>query len=134
MFGLVLVIGTVVDDAIVVVERVLYVMEEENLPAPQATERAMKDVSGPMIATTLVFMAIFVPVAFMGGITGEIYKQFAVTMSFAVCCSTTVAFSLSPAMCAHMLRNIEPKRHGPLAWFNSLLGVSINFLRKFLFL
>ena len=130
LFGLVLVIGTVVDDAIVVVERVLYVMEEENLPAPEATERAMKDVSGPMIATTLVFMAIFVPVAFMGGITGEIYKQFAVTMSFAVCCSTSVAFTLSPAMCAHMLRNIKPKRHGPLAWFNSLLGVSTNVFVK----
>lgn len=121
LFGLVLVIGTVVDDAIVVVERVLYIMEHEGLNAPEATERAMKDVSGPMIATTLVFLAIFVPVAMMGGITGEIYKQFGVTMSFAVVCSTFVAFTLSPAMCAHLLTNIKPKTRGPLAWFNKAL-------------
>ena len=121
LFGLVLVIGTVVDDAIVVVERVLYIMEHEGLGPMEATERAMVDVSGPMIATTLVFMAIFVPVAMMGGITGEIYKQFGVTMSFAVVCSTFVAFTLSPAMCAHLLTNIKPKMRGPLAWFNKSL-------------
>ena len=126
LFGLVLVIGTVVDDAIVVVERVLYIMETENLPAPEATERAMRDVSGPMIATTLVFLAIFVPVAFMGGITGEIYRQFGVTMSFAVVCSTTVAFTLSPAMCAGLLSGIKPKTRGPLAWFNKLLEASTS--------
>ncbi|MBQ6772772.1 MAG: efflux RND transporter permease subunit [Synergistaceae bacterium] len=130
LFGLVLVIGTVVDDAIVVVERVLYIMEHEGLDAKAATERAMIDVSGPMIATTLVFMAIFVPVAFMGGITSEIYKQFGVTMSFAVVCSTTVAFTLSPAMCAHMLTNIKPKTRGPLAWFNAILNVSTNIFVK----
>ena len=130
LFGLVLVIGTVVDDAIVVVERVLYIMEHEGLDAKLATERAMIDVSGPMIATTLVFMAIFVPVAFMGGITSEIYKQFGVTMSFAVVCSTFVAFTLSPAMCAHMLTNIKPKTRGPLAWFNAILNVSTNIFVK----
>ena len=107
LFGLVLVIGTVVDDSIVVVERVLYLMQHENLDAPSATERAMRDVAGPMVATTLVFLAIFVPVAFMGGMTGEIYKQFGVTMSFAVVCSTTVAFTLAPAMCAGLLNNIK---------------------------
>ena len=126
LFGLVLVIGTVVDDAIVVVERVLYVMEHEGLPPAEATERAMKDVSGPMIATTLVFLAIFVPVAMMGGITGKIYKQFGVTMSFAVVCSTFVAFTLSPAMCAYLLTNIKPKTRGPLAWFNKILELSTN--------
>ncbi len=126
LFGLVLVIGTVVDDAIVVVERVLYVMEHEGLPPAEATERAMKDVSGPMIATTLVFLAIFVPVAMMGGITGEIYKQFGVTMSFAVVCSTFVAFTLSPAMCAYLLTDITPKTRGPLAWFNKSLELSTN--------
>ena len=124
LFGLVLVIGTVVDDAIVVVERVLYVMDNEGLGPVEATERAMQDVSGPMIATTLVFLAIFVPVAMMGGITGEIYKQFGVTMSFAVVCSTFVAFTLSPAMCAHLLTNIKPKTRGPLAWFNKSLELS----------
>ena len=126
LFGLVLVIGTVVDDAIVVVERVLYIMEHEGLPSLEATERAMKDVSGPMIATTLVFLAIFVPVAMMGGITGEIYKQFGVTMSFAVVCSTFVAFTLSPAMCAYLLNDIKPKTRGPLAWFNKSLELSTN--------
>ena len=126
LFGLVLVIGTVVDDAIVVVERVLYIMEHDGLEPAEATERAMKDVSGPMIATTLVFLAIFVPVAMMGGITGEIYKQFGVTMSFAVVCSTFVAFTLSPAMCAHLLTNIKPKTRGPLAWFNKSLELCTN--------
>ncbi len=126
LFGLVLVIGTVVDDAIVVVERVLYIMEHEGLPPVEATERAMKDVSGPMIATTLVFLAIFVPVTMIGGITGEIYKQFGVTMSFAVVCSTFVAFTLSPAMCASLFTNIKPKTRGPLAWFNKALELSTN--------
>ena len=126
LFGLVLVIGTVVDDAIVVVERVLYIMDHEGLPPVEATERAMKDVSGPMIATTLVFLAIFVPVTMMGGITGEIYKQFGVTMSFAVVCSTFVAFTLSPAMCASLFTNIKPKTRGPLAWFNKSLELCTN--------
>ena len=126
LFGLVLVIGTVVDDAIVVVERVLYVMEHDGLNPVEATERAMRDVSGSMIATTLVFLAIFVPVAMMGGITGDIYKQFGVTMSFAVVCSTFTAFTLSPAMCAHLLTNVKPKTRGPLAWFNKSLEVSTN--------
>ena len=126
LFGLVLVIGTVVDDAIVVVERVLYVMEHEGLPPAEATERAMKDVSGPMIATTLVFLAIFVPVTMIEGITGEIYRQFGVTMSFAVVCSTLVAFTLSPAMCANLFTNIKPKTRGPLAWFNKSLELCTN--------
>ena len=124
LFGLVLVIGTVVDDAIVVVERVLYIMEHEGLGPVEATERAMVDVSGPMIATTLVFLAIFVPVTMMSGITGQIYRQFGVTMSFAVVCSTFVAFTLSPAMCAHLLNNVKPKTRGPLAWFNKALDLS----------
>ena len=126
LFGLVLVIGTVVDDAIVVVERVLFVMNRDKVKAPQATEQAMKDISGSMIATTLVFLAIFVPVSFMSGISGEIYKQIGVTMSFAVVCSTTVAFTLSPAMCANMFTNIKPKTRGPLAWFNKLVEISTN--------
>lgn len=124
LFGLVLVIGTVVDDAIVVVERVLYVMEHGKSDPAEATEQAMKDVGSSLIATTLIFLAIFVPVAFLGGITGEIYKQFGVTMSFAVSCSTLVAFTLSPALCAHLLSNVKPKQRGPLAWFNRALSAS----------
>ena len=122
LFAFVLVIGTVVDDAIIVVERVLYVMERDRVNSVDATVQAMKDVTGPMTATTLVFLAIFVPVAFMGGITGEIYRQFAVTVSFSVVFSLVVALTLSPAMCAHMLHDVKPKRRGPLAWFNRLVA------------
>lgn len=124
LFGLVLVIGTVVDNAIIVVERVLFVMHRDNSNSTEATLTAMKEVSGPMTATTLVFLAIFVPVAFMGGITGEIYRQFAVTISFSVCFSLIVALTLSPAMCAYMLNNVKPKTRGPLAWFNKALDAS----------
>lgn len=126
LFGLVLVIGTVVDDSIVVVERVLYLMEHGIKDPVQATEQAMKDVGSSLIATTLIFLAIFVPVAFLGGITGQIYKQFAAAMSFAVVCSTVVAFTLSPAMCANLFKNIKPKTRGPLAWFNKFLNKTTN--------
>ncbi|MDR3255907.1 MAG: efflux RND transporter permease subunit [Synergistaceae bacterium] len=124
LFGLVLVIGTVVDDAIIVVERVLFVMERDGSNSTDATIQAMKDVTGPMTATTLVFLAIFVPVAFMSGITGEIYRQFAVTISFSVVFSLIVALTLSPAMCAHMLQDVRPKTRGPLAWFNKAVNAS----------
>jgi len=122
LFAFVLVIGTVVDDAIIVVERVLYIMERDRVKAVPATIQAMKDVTGPMTATTLVFLAIFVPVAFMGGITGEIYRQFAVTVAFSVVFSLVVALTLSPAMCAHMLEGVRPKTRGPLAWFNRVVS------------
>ncbi|MDR0649527.1 MAG: efflux RND transporter permease subunit [Synergistaceae bacterium] len=124
LFGLVLVIGTVVDDAIIVVERVLFVMDRDGSNSADATVQAMKDVTGPMTATTLVFLAIFVPVAFMSGITGEIYRQFAITISFSVVFSLIVALTLSPAMCAHMLQGVKPKKRGPLAWFNGLVNAS----------
>ncbi|MDR3321789.1 MAG: efflux RND transporter permease subunit [Synergistaceae bacterium] len=124
LFGLVLVIGTVVDDAIIVVERVLFVIERDGSNPVDATVQAMRDVSGPMTATTLVFLAIFVPVAFMGGITGEIYRQFAVTISFSVVFSLVVALTLSPAMCAHMLGDVRPKARGPLAWFNKAVNMA----------
>ncbi|MDR1020772.1 MAG: efflux RND transporter permease subunit [Synergistaceae bacterium] len=126
LFGLVLVIGTVVDDAIIVVERVLFVMDRDGSNSVDATLQAMKDVTGPMTATTLVFLAIFVPVAFMSGITGEIYRQFAITISFSVVFSLVVALTLSPAMCAHMLQGVKPKTRGPLAWFNKLVDASRN--------
>jgi hydrophobe/amphiphile efflux-1 (HAE1) family protein len=126
LFGLVLVIGTVVDDAILVVERVLFVMERDKSNAVEATEQAMKDITGPMTATTLVFLAIFVPVAFMSGITGEIYRQFAVTISFSVVFSLIVALSLSPAMCAYLLHGVRLKQRGPLAWFNKALARCTN--------
>ena len=126
LFGLVLVIGTVVDDAIIVVERVQFLVDRDNLDLESATRQAMKDVTGPMVATTLVFLAIFVPVGFMSGITGQIYRQFAVTISFAVVFSLVVALTLSPAMCAHLLKKVEPKTSGPLKWFNTALAQSTD--------
>ena len=126
LFGLVLVIGTVVDDAIIVVERVLFLVDRDNLDLETATRQAMKDVTGPMVATTLVFLAIFVPVGFMSGITGQIYRQFAVTISFAVVFSLVVALTLSPAMCAHLLKKVKPKTSGPLKWFNKALVQSTD--------
>ncbi len=122
LFGLVLAIGLVVDDAIVVVERVLEIMESEGLDHKAATIKAMEQVSGAVIATTLVLLSIFVPIGFMSGITGKIYQQFAVSISAAVLFSTINALTLSPALCATMLHVVKPKKHGPLRWFNTFLG------------
>lgn len=124
LFGLVLAIGLVVDDAIVVVERVLYLMETEKLSPKEATIKAMEQVSSAVIATTLVLLAIFVPVGFMGGITGKIYQQFAVTISTSVAFSSINALTLSPALCATLLRPLKPTQTGPLFWFNQILNKS----------
>jgi len=118
LFALVLAIGLVVDDAICVVERVIFLMNRERKGAVEATTQAMDELSGALVATTLVLLAIFVPICFMGGITGEIYKQFAVTISVAVCFSTLNALSLSPAICSTMLRPIPETKFFPLRWFN----------------
>ena len=109
LFGLVLAIGTVVDDAIVVVERVQELMSR-GLNPKEATIQAMSDVTGAVIATTLVLLGIFVPVGFLGGITGKIYQQFSVTLSTAVVFSTVNALTLSPALCATFLRPVEAGR------------------------
>lgn len=122
LFGLVLAIGLVVDDAIVVVERVLYLIEHEGLDHKAATIKAMEQVTGAVIATTLVLLAIFVPIGFVGGIVGRIYQQFAVAISAAVTFSTVNALTLSPALCSILLRVVRPKQHGPLRWFNTALG------------
>ncbi len=122
LFGLVLAIGLVVDDAIVVVERVLYLMETEKLAPKQATIKAMEQVSSAVIATTLVLLAIFVPVGFMGGITGRIYQQFAITISTSVFFSGINALTLSPALCATLLRPLKKITHGPLFIFNKILS------------
>lgn len=120
LFGLVLAIGTVVDDAIVVVERVQVLMARDGLNSKEAAIQTMQDVTGAVIATTLVLLGIFVPVGFMTGITGKIYQQFSVTLSTAVVFSTVTALTLSPALCAVLLRRPKPMR-GPFKWFNSLL-------------
>lgn len=122
LFGLVLAIGLVVDDAIVVVERVLYLMEDENLNPKEATIKAMEQVSGAVIATTLVLLAIFVPVGFLGGITGKIYQQFAIAISTAVAFSSINALTLSPALCATLLHPLKPFQSGPLFWFNQVVN------------
>lgn len=115
MFGLVLAIGTVVDDAIVVVEAVQFHIERGLSPV-EATRTAMKEVTRPIVATTLILCAVFIPVAFMAGVTGALYQQFAITIAVSVLFSTVNALTLSPALCAMMLRAPKPGK-GPLAWF-----------------
>jgi HAE1 family hydrophobic/amphiphilic exporter-1 len=109
MFGLVLAIGIVVDDAIVVVEAVQHHIEHGKTPV-EATREAMKEVSGPVVAIGLVLCAVFVPVAFMGGVTGQLYKQFALTIAVAVVFSVINALTLSPALSAMLLRKPKPGR------------------------
>ncbi|MBX3383637.1 MAG: multidrug efflux RND transporter permease subunit [Phycisphaeraceae bacterium] len=104
LLGLVLAIGIVCDDAIVVVENVERVMHEEKLNAKDATVKAMGEVIGPVIATTLVLCAVFIPVAFLGGTTGVLYKQFAVTIAISVSISSVVALTLTPALCGVLLK------------------------------
>jgi hydrophobe/amphiphile efflux-1 (HAE1) family protein len=115
MFGLVLAIGIVVDDAIVVVEAVQHHIEHGKSPI-DATRQAMKEVSGPVVAIALILCAVFVPVAFMGGVTGALYQQFALTIAVSVIFSAINALTLSPALSAMLLRAPKPGR-GPIAWF-----------------
>lgn len=116
LFGLILAIGIVVDDAIVVVENVQRHLSEGLAPR-EATRKAMKEVTAPIIATTLVLLAVFVPVAFTPGLTGRIFVQFAATISVAVVLSSINALTLSPALCASILRPASAASSGPLAWF-----------------
>ncbi|MCP5532796.1 MAG: multidrug efflux RND transporter permease subunit [Akkermansiaceae bacterium] len=115
MFGLVLAIGIVVDDAIVVVEAVQHHIEHGLSPV-EATRKAMKEVSGPVVAIALVLCAVFLPVAFMGGVTGRLYQQFAITIAVSVVFSAINALTLSPALSAMLLRKPKPGK-GPIAWF-----------------
>lgn len=116
LFGLILAIGVVVDDAIVVVENVQRHMADGMNP-PDATRKAMEEVTAPVIATTLVLLAVFVPAAFTPGLTGRLFEQFAATISVAVALSSINALTLSPALCATLLKPPKPARGGPLAWF-----------------
>jgi len=119
LFGLILAIGIVVDDAIVVVENVQRIMQDEGLDAKAATAKAMGQITGPVIATTLVLLAVFLPTAFIPGISGKLYVQFAVTISVAVSLSSINALTLSPALCALLLKpGGGLARRGPLNWFN----------------
>ena len=110
LLGLVLAIGIVVDDAIVVVENVERIMEEEHLSPYEATKKAMEGLTGAIIATSLVLAAVFVPVSFLGGITGQLYRQFTVTIVVSVLLSTVVALTLSPVMCSLIMKPKDPNK------------------------
>ncbi|TGQ80429.1 efflux RND transporter permease subunit [Mesorhizobium sp. M8A.F.Ca.ET.207.01.1.1] len=122
MFAMVLAIGLLVDDAIVVVENVERVMAEEGLPPKEATRKSMNEITGALIGIATVLSAVFVPMAFFGGSTGIIYRQFSVTIVSAMVLSVLVALVLTPALCATILR--RPKDHatqtGPFGWFNRM--------------
>ena len=135
MFGLILVIGSLVDDAIVVVENCQSLMAREGLSAKEAASKSMHQITGAIIATTLVTIACYLPLAFYSGMTGMMYVQFAVTMCIALCLSTVVALVLSPVLCAYMLRPPKPRRFNVFAPFNWTLdcsrGVYLRFVRIF---
>ncbi len=122
LFGMVLAIGIVVDDAIVVLENVERIMREDNAEPREAAIKAMHEVTGPIIAIVLTLTAVFVPIAFLGGLTGELYRQFAVTISIAVVISGMVALTLTPALCALILKHNPPPPSGFFAAFNRWFG------------
>ncbi|MGY3442612.1 multidrug efflux RND transporter permease subunit [Bradyrhizobium sp. USDA 4473] len=128
MFGMVLAVGILVDDAIVVVENVERIMAEEGLPPKEATRKAMSQITGAIIGITLVLMAVFVPMAFFPGSVGIIYRQFSVTMVAAIAFSALLALSLTPALCATLLKPVElghgHARKGVFGWFNRVLDYS----------
>lgn len=120
LFGLILAIGIVVDDAIIVLENVERLMSEEKLSPKDAAIKAMQEVSGPVVAVALVLSSVFLPIAFLGGMTGVMYKQFSVTIAVSVIISALVALTLTPALCALLIKpnseHNEPK--GFFKWFN----------------
>jgi multidrug efflux pump len=128
LFGLILAIGIVVDDAIIVIENVERIMEEQHVDADTAVKRAMEEVSGPLVAIVLVLCAVFLPVIFMDGLTGEMYRQFAVAISVSVILSGIVALTLTPALCSMLLKSKvhAPRETGFLGGFNRWFGVLRN--------
>ena len=130
MFGMVLAIGLLVDDAIVVVENVERVMAEEGLPPKEATRKSMDQIQGALVGIALVLSAVFIPMAFFGGSTGVIYRQFSITIVSAMVLSVIVALILTPALCATLLKPIKRGDHGKttgfFGWFNRLFDKSTN--------
>ncbi|MGA2224091.1 MAG: multidrug efflux RND transporter permease subunit [Syntrophobacteraceae bacterium] len=120
LFGIVLAIGMVVDDAIVVVENVERNMAKSGISPGLATEKAMEEIGTSLIAVVLVMASVFIPAAFLPGTTGQLYKQFAITIVISVALSGFIALTLTPAMCGVILKHSEPPRRGPFAWFNRL--------------
>ncbi|HBM16257.1 MAG TPA: hydrophobe/amphiphile efflux-1 family RND transporter [Lentisphaeria bacterium] len=130
LFALILAIGIVVDDAIVVIESVNRMMEEEKLSPKEAAIKTMELVTSPVIATTLVLLAMFIPICFMPGITGEMYRQFGITISIAVLISSINALTLSPALSAMILKPVDTSSHKKkfffFRWFNTFFGSLTN--------
>lgn len=125
LFGIILAISLVVDDAIVVVENVQRVMaEHDDITTAKAARRTMEQVTGPIVTTTLVLGALFVPIAFLSGITGQLYRQFALTILVTITFSTINALTLSPALCALILRRREPPSFAGFRGFNAALDIS----------
>ncbi|ECC8924758.1 hydrophobe/amphiphile efflux-1 family RND transporter [Salmonella bongori] len=130
MFGMVLAIGLLVDDAIVVVENVERVMVEDNLPPREATEKSMSQIQGALVGIAMVLSAVFIPMAFFGGSTGAIYRQFSITIVSAMALSVLVALILTPALCATLLKPVSAEHHekksGFFGWFNAKFDHSVN--------
>ncbi|HHD7024310.1 TPA: efflux RND transporter permease subunit [Salmonella enterica subsp. enterica serovar Infantis] len=130
MFGMVLAIGLLVDDAIVVVENVERVMMEDNLSPREATEKSMSQIQGAQVGIAMVLSAVFIPMAFFGGSTGAIYRQFSITIVSAMALSVLVALILTPALCATLLKPVSAEHHekksGFFGWFNTKFDHSVN--------
>ncbi|HAU3149655.1 TPA: efflux RND transporter permease subunit [Salmonella enterica subsp. diarizonae] len=130
MFGMVLAIGLLVDDAIVVVENVERVMMEDNLSPREATEKSMSQIQGALVGIAMVLSAVFIPMAFFGGSTGAIYRQFSITIVSAMALSVLVALILTPALCATLLKPVSAEHHkkksGFFGWFNARFDRSVN--------
>ena len=130
LFAMLLAIGAVVDDAIVVVERVVFLMQNEKLNAKDATMKAMSEITGALVATSCVLLAIFVPVGFLGGIVGKIYQQFSVTIATAIMFSLLNALTLSPALCSLLIKNIKPRTSGFWYEVNKTISNVIHFYAR----
>ncbi|GIX27238.1 MAG: hypothetical protein KatS3mg123_1119 [Burkholderiales bacterium] len=122
LFGMVLSIGIVVDDAIVVLENVERIMHEDRASAREAAIKAMREVTGPVVAIVLTLCAVFIPIAFLGGLTGELYRQFAVTISISVVISGLVALTLTPSLCVLILKREHKQPGWVFHWFNEGFG------------
>jgi HAE1 family hydrophobic/amphiphilic exporter-1 len=138
MFGFVLAIGIVVDDAIIVVEAVQHYIDREGLTAPEAARKAMADISGPVVAIALILAAVFIPVGFIPGIVGKLYQQFAITIAISVLISAFVALSLTPALCSMFLRPSVPAKDAKginrlfvrfNAWLEKTTGSYVRWVR-----
>lgn len=127
LFGLILAIGIVVDDAIIVLENVERLMQEKGLSPKEAAIEAMREVSGPVVAVALVLSSVFLPIAFLGGMTGVMYKQFSVTIAVSVLISALVALSLTPSLCALIIKKEHKEARGFFKWFNIFFDKVTNW-------